>query len=174
MNDLYPDNFLSLGSKGEDVVRFQKYLLSICRYDHSIPGVRVNGIFDDLTNSSVLKLQRDLGLDENGLGDVIRGQCQTVVFFRNPQANESDYATWNLTPREMNFVLGKEFVDRKYAILVSRPAIHESVILDVDLSGLGPYLKIYSSGNNNVILTEKLSKEISDTDQLVQEYLKRA
>ena len=113
-------------------------------------------------------------LDENGLGDVIRGQCQTVVFFRNPQANESDYATWNLTPREMNFVLGKEWVDRKYAILVSRPAIHESVILDVDLSGLGPYLKIYSSGNKNVLLTEKLSKEISDTDQLVQEYLKRA
>ena len=67
VNDLYPDNFLSLGSKGEDVVRFQKYLLSICRYDHSIPGVRVNGIFDDLTNSSVLKLQRDLGLDENGI-----------------------------------------------------------------------------------------------------------
>ncbi|MGN0919386.1 MAG: hypothetical protein ACI4OR_01305 [Alphaproteobacteria bacterium] len=113
-------------------------------------------------------------LDENGLGDVIRGQCQTVVFFRNPQANESDYATWNLTPREMNFVLGKEFADSKYAILVSRPAIHESVILDVDLSGLGPYLKIYSSGSKNVLLTERLSKEISNTDQLVQEYLKRA
>ena len=29
VNDLYPDNFLSLGSKGEDVVRFQKYLLSL-------------------------------------------------------------------------------------------------------------------------------------------------
>lgn len=113
-------------------------------------------------------------LDENGLGDVIRGQCQTVVFFRNPQANESDYATWNLTPREMNFILGKEFTDRKYAILVSRPAIHESVILDVDLSGLGPYLKIYSSGNKNVLLAEKLQRELSDTDQIVQEYLKRA
>jgi len=113
-------------------------------------------------------------LDDNGLGDVIRGQCQTVIFFRNPQANPSDYATWNLTPREMNFVLGKEFVDSKYAILVSRPAIHESVILDVDLSGLGPYLKIYSSGNKNVLLAEKLQRELSDTDQIVQEYLKRA
>lgn len=113
-------------------------------------------------------------LDENGLGDVIRGQCQTVIFFRNPQANESDYATWNLSPREMNFILGKEFTDRKYAILVSRPAIHESVILDVDLSGLGPYLKIYSSGNKNVLLAEKLQRELSDTDLIVQEYLKRA
>ena len=72
-------------------------------------------------------------LDDHGLGDVIRGQCQTVIFFRNPQANASDYASWNLSPREMNFILGKEFADRKYAILVSRPAIHESVILDVDL-----------------------------------------
>lgn len=113
-------------------------------------------------------------LDDNGLGDVIRGQCQTVIFFRNPQANPSDYATWNLTPREMNFILGKEFVDRKYAILVSRPAIHESVILDVDLSSLGPLLKIYSSGNKSVILAERLAKQIQDSDALVQAYLEQA
>ena len=67
VEDLYPDNFLSIGSSGEDVLKFQRYLLSICRYDHSIPGVRVNGIFDDLTNGSVLKLQRDFGLEENGV-----------------------------------------------------------------------------------------------------------
>ena len=67
VNDLYPDNFLSLGSSGDDVVRFQRYLLSICRYNHSIPGVKVNGVFDELTNKSVLKLQRDFGLDENGV-----------------------------------------------------------------------------------------------------------
>lgn len=113
-------------------------------------------------------------LDDNGLGDVIRGQCQTVIFFRNPQANPSDYATWNLTPREMNFIMGKEFTDRKYAILVSRPAIHESVILDVDLSGLGSYLKIYSSGNKDVLLAEQLSKQIHDNDVLVQAYLEKA
>ena len=65
--DLYPDNFLYKGSSGEDVLKFQRYLLSICRYDHSIPGVKVNGIFDDLTEKSVLKLQRDFDLDENGV-----------------------------------------------------------------------------------------------------------
>ena len=113
-------------------------------------------------------------LDDNGLGDVIRGQCQTVIFFRNPAANPSDYASWNLTKREMNFILGKEFADRKYAILVSRPAIHESVILDVDLSGLGPYLKVYSSGNKNVLLAEQLARQLNDTDALVQAYLDRA
>ncbi len=74
----------------------------------------------------------------------------------------------------MNFIMGKEFADHKYAILVSRPAIHESVILDIDLSGLGPYLKIYSSGNKSVLLAEQLSRQIGDTDALVQAYLERA
>ena len=55
------------GSTGEDVKRFQKFLLKICRFDHSIPGVRVNGIFDDLTEKSVLKLQKDYGFDVNGV-----------------------------------------------------------------------------------------------------------
>ena len=67
VSDLYPDNFLSIGSNGDDVLKFQRYLLTICRYDHSIPGVRVNGVFDELTRKSVLKLQRDFGLEENGV-----------------------------------------------------------------------------------------------------------
>lgn len=67
VNELYPDNFLSLGSSGNDVKRFQQFLLKICRYDKSIPGVRVNGIFDDLTEKSVKKLQQDYGFDINGI-----------------------------------------------------------------------------------------------------------
>lgn len=111
-------------------------------------------------------------LDDHGLGDVIRGQCQTVIFFRNPQANESDYASWNLSPREMNFIMGREFADHKYAILISRPAVHESVILDVDLGGLGPLLKIYSSGNKDVLLAEQLKKQFGDdTSAFIKAYL---
>ncbi|MBR6231580.1 MAG: hypothetical protein IKQ99_00595, partial [Alphaproteobacteria bacterium] len=114
-------------------------------------------------------------LEKIGMGDVVRGQCKTRIFFKNGGANPSDYDSWGLTPRELNFVLDKEFIESKYAILVKYDNDeHESVILDVDLSGLGPYLKIYSSGSKNVLLTERLSKEITDTDQLVQEYLKRA
>ena len=67
INELYPDYFLMKGSTGENVKRFQKFLLEICRFDHSIPGVRVNGIFDDLTEKSVLKLQKDYGFDVNGV-----------------------------------------------------------------------------------------------------------
>ena len=114
-------------------------------------------------------------LEAAGLGDAIRGQCQTVIFYRNPQATEADYASWNLSPREMNFILGKEFTDRKYAILVSRPAVHESVILDVNLSGLGPYLKVYSSGNKHVLLAEQLKAQIgSDQSAFLKAYLEQA
>ena len=67
VDELYPDYFLVKGTTGKDVKRFQKFLLAICRYDHSIPGVRVNGVFDDLTEKSVLKLQKDYGFDVNGI-----------------------------------------------------------------------------------------------------------
>ena len=67
VNELYPDYFLVRGMTGNDVRRFQKFLLAICRYDKSIPGVRVNGIFDELTEKSVFKLQEDYGFDVNGV-----------------------------------------------------------------------------------------------------------
>ena len=67
VNELYPDYFLMRGMTGPDVRRFQKFLLAICRYDKSIPGVRVNGVFDELTEKSVFKLQEDYGFDINGV-----------------------------------------------------------------------------------------------------------
>lgn len=67
VNELYPDYFLIRGTTGPDVRRFQKFLLAICKYDKSIPGVRVNGIFDELTEKSVMKLQDDYGFDINGV-----------------------------------------------------------------------------------------------------------
>lgn len=67
VNELYPDYFLVRGTTGDDVKRFQRFLLAICRYDKSIPGVRVNGVFDELTEKSVKKLQNDYGFDINGV-----------------------------------------------------------------------------------------------------------
>ena len=46
----------------------------------------------------------------------------------------------------------------------------ESVILDVNLSGLGPYLKLYNSGIKNVLLVESLVKEFGE-DGFVTKYL---
>ena len=67
ISELYPDYFLTKGMTGDDIKRFQKFLLKICRYDKSIPGVRVNGIFDDLTERSVKKIQKDYDFEINGV-----------------------------------------------------------------------------------------------------------
>ncbi len=109
-------------------------------------------------------------IDKLGVGEVIRGQCQTVIFFRNPQATPEDYANWNLTDSETDFIFGRSYRDFPYAVLLSRPATGESVILDVDLSGLGPYLKIYNSGRKNVLLVEDLVKEYGE-ENFVTKYL---
>ena len=67
INELYPDYFLVRGMTNNDVRRFQKFLLAICKFDKSIPGVRVNGIFDELTEKSIKKIQADYGFDINGI-----------------------------------------------------------------------------------------------------------
>lgn len=108
-------------------------------------------------------------LDKLGIGEVIRGQCQTQIFFRNIQARVEDYESWNLTPKEMAFIQGKIYKDLKYAILFRKPTIDESVILNVNLSGLGPYLQIFNSGRKQVLLAEELRK--LHGDKFVEVYL---
>ncbi|MDR0367027.1 MAG: hypothetical protein LBH41_00420, partial [Rickettsiales bacterium] len=71
-------------------------------------------------------------VDKLGIGEVIRGQCQTHIFFRNVQARPEDYANWNLTPKELGFIQGKIFSDLRYAILLRKPSVDESVILNID------------------------------------------
>lgn len=67
VQELYPNYFLSKGVTGEDVKRYQRFLLEICRKTGNIPGVRVNGVFDKLTEDSVKKLQTDYGFEVNGI-----------------------------------------------------------------------------------------------------------
>ncbi|MCP4395011.1 MAG: hypothetical protein GY804_12205 [Alphaproteobacteria bacterium] len=112
-------------------------------------------------------------VDNLGLGEVVRGQCQTVIFFRNPQGTIDEYENWQLTPSELGFIKGEYMRELQYAILVSRPVTGESVILDVNLSGLGPYIKLYSSGRRHVLLAEQLRKEIG-VDNYIEKYLQVA
>ena len=67
VSELYPDYFLTYGMSGEDVRRLQKFLLKICKNKKNIPGVKVNGTFDDLTLKSIYKIQNDNGFDINGI-----------------------------------------------------------------------------------------------------------
>ena len=64
---LYPGIFLSLGMTGDDILNLQNFLYIICEKTHQIPGVRVNGTFDELTEESIKSIQKRYNLPENGV-----------------------------------------------------------------------------------------------------------
>lgn len=119
----------------------------------------------------MVAFQRANVLDKLGIGDVVRGQAQTVLFFRNPAADVNDYAHWNLNPLEMAFIQGKAYPNLKRAVLLSRPVNGESVILNTELGGLGNMLKLFESGRSSVLLAEELYKQYGNN--FVAEYLKK-
>ena len=119
----------------------------------------------------MVAFQRANILDKLGIGDVVRGQAQTVLFFRNPAADANDYAHWNLNPLEMAFIQGKAYPNLKRAVLLSRPVNGESVILNTELGGLGNMLRLFESGRSSVLLAEELYKMYGNN--FVNEYLKK-
>ena len=100
--------------------------------------------------AGILAFQRPNAIAEAGVQDLVLGQCQTVIFLRNPAGQESEYAPWGLTPNEMDFVLNRTFKEHRYLVLVKRIATGESAIVDANLAKLGPYLKIFSSSKPDV------------------------
>ena len=119
----------------------------------------------------MVAFQRANVLDKLGIGDVVRGQAQTVLFFRNPAADASDYQYWNLNPLEMAFIQGKAYPNLKRAVLLSRPVTGESVILNTELGGLDNLLRLFESGRSSVLLAEELYKQYGNN--FVSEYLKK-
>ena len=107
--------------------------------------------------------QRPEAIAQTGMSEAIRGQCQTMFFFPNPQAKPEDYADWSLTDSEWAYVKGDLPISRrlKRSVLVKR-ATGESVVLDTDLSPLGPYIKIFSSGRESVAFAADLQRRLGD------------
>ena len=66
-DELFPGRILALGMRGDDVKTIQKFLLKICQKFKNIPGVRVSGIFDDIMEKSVMKIQSLYNLDTTGV-----------------------------------------------------------------------------------------------------------
>jgi type IV secretion system protein VirB4 len=110
-------------------------------------------------------------IDKLGIGELIRGQAQTEIFFRNTQAVLDDYTNWNFTTKEYAFIKGELYRDMKYAILFRKPSQNESVILNVDIGGLGTHLQLFNSGRKNVLLAEEIRKKY-DTN-FVKYYLEQ-
>ena len=68
-DEFFQGRLLALGMSGDDVRIIQKFLLKICQQTGNIPGVRVSGIFDDLMEKSVMKIQSIFNQDTTGVID---------------------------------------------------------------------------------------------------------
>ena len=123
-----------------------------------------------LRGAVTLCFQNPGDMDATGLRETILNQCQTVFLFQNPQAKAADYAMFDLTESQWEFIKGISSIGRKVkrGVLVKKPT--ESVIIDVDLSNLGSHLKLYRSGNDAVALVNQL-KATYGKDLWTQEYL---
>jgi type IV secretion system protein VirB4 len=115
--------------------------------------------------------QRPEAIAESGVSQLVRQQSGTYYLFQNPGARASDYKEFELSERELAFVLGNSGLAKKSkrAILIKRPMSQESVIVDVDLSGLGPSLKIFSSSSSDVNLVSELYRKMEG--QWIERYL---
>lgn len=93
-------------------------------------------------------------------GRTFIGNAATFLIFPNPSANAEDYSgegrdTIGLTDKEFQWV---KTCTEGYQVMMKRKG-GGSVILNVDLSSLGSYLKLLSSQNSNVHKVEELIKQ---------------
>ena len=56
---------------GNDILNLQRFLYTICSKYHNIPGVVVNGEFDNLTEQSVKSIQKMNNLYPSGYVNAI-------------------------------------------------------------------------------------------------------
>jgi type IV secretion/conjugal transfer VirB4 family ATPase len=107
----------------------------------------------------ILAFQRPEAIKQAGMSELIRGQCQTGIFLRNPMASPDDYSEWDLNPAEFAFICGKEYAERPYSILVKKYATGESVVLDINMSSLGRYFNAFQSGNTDIRLLKQAQEK---------------
>jgi type IV secretion/conjugal transfer VirB4 family ATPase len=105
--------------------------------------------------------QRPEALAAVGVSQLVRSQAGAYYLFQNPGAKDSDYNDFELNEKELAFVLGRSSIARKTkrSILIKRPLNGESVIVDVDLSSLGPMMRIFSSSSQDVELVRDLYRQ---------------
>jgi type IV secretion system protein VirB4 len=125
--------------------------------------------FRKLNSAVIICFQRPGAIDDLGMGDVVRGQCQSVFFLPNPQADERDYAGWNLSDEEWQFITGKRARHLQRAVLLKRVSTGESVILDTNLAALKQDLLLLSSSRKHVTQTRRLRRELGD--QWIEHYV---
>lgn len=89
---------------------------------------------------------------------ILGNSIATIILFPDPTADENFKETFNLTDTEFEFIKNNS---KPYHILVKKPNINESVILNVNLSSVGNYLKCFDSSSETVARLLNLKKKHS-------------
>jgi type IV secretory pathway VirB4 component len=141
----------------EDPV-FRGYVAQLFREHRKLRG-SINVCFQDA--GALLKSE---------IAETILNNCPTLILFPNANAQPEDYAPLRLTSEQWSFVKGTSNLAAhlKRGVLIKRG--NEAVFLDVDLSGLGPLLKLYKSGNEPIALMHQLQQQWG-MEQWVGHYL---
>ena len=108
--------------------------------------------------------------DVSAINSIILEQCQTRFLFPNASANKEQYAKFELTDFEWDYIKGFARIvkDLKHSVLLKKA--NESVILNIDLSPLGNLLQLYRSGAEPVKIVKELQQQWGMTEW-VDKYL---
>ena len=87
---------------------------------------------------------------EESISAAIRQMCMTLYIFPNPNTKREDYASFNLTDGELDYVTGKTHQEFPYSVLIKKVMSGESAIINIDLSVIGKYMKVFASGGKAV------------------------
>ena len=120
-------------------------------------------------------VQQPTSVIESEIGSSIISNTATFLIFPNPSANPSEYmqtgenkVNLGLNDSEFDWVLNSSPEDRN--VMLKREG-GKSVILDIDLSGLGSLLGLFSSSNEDVALVDKIMAKKGRG--FVEEYLEK-
>ncbi|MBS0184787.1 MAG: hypothetical protein JSS34_00290 [Proteobacteria bacterium] len=92
------------------------------------------------------------------ISETILTHCPTLFLFQNVNAKIEDYAPFNLTDSEWQFIKGVSSFSKhlKRGVLLKRS--QESLFMDVDIENIGKYMKIYRSGTEPINLMISLKE----------------
>jgi type IV secretion/conjugal transfer VirB4 family ATPase len=141
----------------EDQV-FRRYVETLFREHRKLRG-SVNVCFQDA--GALLRSQ---------ISETLLNQCPTLILFQNANAQHEDYEALRLTAEQWAFVKGTSNLagHLKRGVLVKRG--NEAVFLDIDLSSLGPLLRVYRSGTEPIRIMRELQQKWG-IDKWVGHYL---
>lgn len=123
----------------------------------------------------ICAFQRPNAIEESDHAQTILGQCATQIFFRNPKQKKEDFRIFNMTDRELDFIMGKSHTHLPRAFLLRRISETdgtESVVIDANMGILGDGLQTFASGNSAVRkLRELMERDPQNFRQMYMDHV---